>query len=97
NDAPEEFRNIVLRPYTDMKMHTVTDAPYRTPALWGLGRNITLLQENGKQLLLMHDGRATTLDGAIQAHGGEASGSRAAYNAMSSSDKAALIAFLESL
>ncbi|MEL6535346.1 MAG: di-heme oxidoredictase family protein, partial [Bacteroidota bacterium] len=97
NDAPAEFRSIVLRPYTDMKLHTVTDAPYRTPALWGLGRNIQLLQDNGRALLLMHDGRATTLEEAIQSHGGEASGSRAAYNAMSNSDKEALIAFLESL
>ena len=99
NDAntPVEFRNIVLRPYTDMKLHTVTDAPYRTPPLWGLGRNIDLLDRNGKALLLMHDGRATTLEGAINAHGGEASGTRAAYNALNYNQKENLIKFLKTL
>ncbi|WP_187696553.1 di-heme oxidoredictase family protein [Xanthovirga aplysinae] len=97
SDAPEMFRNIVLRPYTDMKKHTVTDAPYRTPALWGLGRNIKLLNDNGRQLLLMHDGRASTLEEAIQAHGGEAQGSTDAYNQLSGEEQQAIIRFLESL
>ena len=47
-----EFRNIVLRPYTDMKTHDVTGTPLRTPPLWGLGRNIKLLEENDRELLL---------------------------------------------
>lgn len=97
SSAPAEFRNLTIRPYTDMKMHTVTDEPYRTPPLWGLGRNIDLLERNGKALILMHDGRATTLEGAIQAHGGEASASRAAYNELSAAEKANLIKFLETL
>ena len=80
-----------------MKLHTVTDAPYRTPALWGLGRNIKLLSDNGRQLLLMHDGSATTLEAAIQAHGGEAADSRAAFNALPQTDKDAIIEFLKSL
>ena len=80
-----------------MKLHTVTDEPYRTPPLWGLGRNIDLLERNGKALILMHDGRATTLDGAIQAHGGEANGSRAAYNNLSQQQKDNLIKFLKTL
>ena len=78
SDAPEMFRDLVIRPYTDMKLHTVTNAPFRTPPLWGLGRNLDLLERNGKAILFMHDGRATTLEGAIAAHGGEASAARAA-------------------
>jgi predicted lipoprotein with Yx(FWY)xxD motif len=97
SDAPIEFRNIVIRPYTDMKLHNVTGANYRTPALWGLGRNIDLLNRNGMPLLLMHDGRATTLEAAIEAHGGEASGSRAAYRNLSATQKANLIKFLKTL
>ncbi|MBW1294435.1 di-heme oxidoredictase family protein [Aquimarina litoralis] len=97
SSAPAEFRNLTIRPYTDMKMHTVTDEPYRTPPLWGLGRNIDLLERNGKALILMHDGRATTLEGAIRAHGGEASGSRAAYNNLSQQQKDNLIKFLKTL
>lgn len=95
--APREFRNLVIRPYTDMKLHTVTDEAYRTPALWGLGRNIDLLERNNKALILMHDGRAKTLEEAIQAHGGEASGSRAAYNSLSQEEKQNLIKFLKTL
>lgn len=97
NTAPEMFRNLVIRPYTDMKMHTVTDDSYRTPPLWGLGRNIDLLNRNGKDLLLMHDGRATTLEEAIQSHGGEASASRAAYNELTNEQKANVIKFLKTL
>ena len=97
NDAPVEFRSITIRPYTDMKLHTVTDQAYRTPALWGLGRNIDLLDRNGRALILMHDGRATSIEGAIEAHGGEASGSRAAYRNLSGSDQQALVKFIETL
>ena len=97
SDAPKVFRDIVLRPYTDMKIHNVTGTPFRTPPLWGLGRNIKLLEENGRELLLMHDGRARSLDEAIQAHGGVASASRAAFNQLSISEQNALIRFLNSL
>ena len=97
SDAPEVFRNIVLRPYTDMKTHDVTGTPLRTPPLWGLGRNIKLLEENDRELLLMHDGRAHSLEEAIQAHGGAASASRAAFNQLGRSEKDALLRFLNSL
>ena len=45
----------------------------------------------------LHDGRATTLDEAILAHGGEAKDERSRYEALSSADQAALITFLENL
>jgi CxxC motif-containing protein (DUF1111 family) len=45
----------------------------------------------------MHNGRAFTVDDAILAHDGEATQVRDAYEALSSSDRDALIAFLKSL
>ncbi len=96
--APKMFRDLVIRPYTDMKLHTVTDGgAFRTPPLWGLGRNIDLLERNNKPLILMHDGRAKTLREAIQAHGGAASGSRASFNALSTTEQENLIKFLKTL
>ncbi|PWJ44475.1 di-heme oxidoredictase family protein [Sediminitomix flava] len=97
SDAPAEFRDLTIRPYTDMKTHTVHNGTFRTPALWGIGRNIQLLERNDKATLFMHDGTATSLDGAVQLHGGDASGSRAAYNSLSTSDQQKIIKFLESL
>lgn len=48
DQAPEAFRNLVIRPYTDMKRHKVAGGTYRTAPLWGLGRNIDLLENNNK-------------------------------------------------
>ncbi len=45
----------------------------------------------------LHDGRATTLEEAILAHGGEAAVSRNAYAAMSEADAARIVTFLKSL
>ncbi|HAP62265.1 MAG TPA: hypothetical protein DCR93_23125, partial [Cytophagales bacterium] len=97
SDAPAEFRDLVIRPYTDMKLWNVNGGDFRTPPLWGLGRNIDLLERNGKALLFMHNGSATTLDGAIQDHTGDAASSRSAYNGMSAERRANLIKFLETL
>jgi Di-haem oxidoreductase, putative peroxidase len=58
-----------------------------SPELWGVGSTAPYL----------HDGRATTLDEAIRAHGGEANASRVAYESSSEANRAQLIAFLESL
>ena len=46
--APIKFRNLTIRPYTDMKTHNVADGNYRTAPLWGLGRNIQMLENNNK-------------------------------------------------
>ena len=48
SQAPKKFRNLTIRPYTDMKLHRVYDGVYRTAPLWGLGRNIDLLENNNK-------------------------------------------------
>jgi len=45
----------------------------------------------------LHDGRATTPEQAIEAHGGEAAGARDRFKALPPADRAALTAFLKSL
>jgi CxxC motif-containing protein (DUF1111 family) len=48
------------------------------------------------QWLLLHDGRAHSVDEAIGFHGGEASAVRDAYMALPASDREALLDFVES-
>src|SRR5437870_5062410 len=45
----------------------------------------------------LHDGRATTLEQAIAAHGGEGSAARDRFKALTAAERKALIAFLDSL
>ena len=45
----------------------------------------------------LHDGRATTLEQAIEAHGGEGAGARNGFKVLPSADRAAIVAFLKSL
>lgn len=76
--APVELADIVIRPYTDMKLHDIGTGKghlgigFRTPPLWGIGQNIELLERNGKDTIFQHDGRATSLEDAINNHAGEA-------------------------
>lgn len=67
---------------------------WRTTPLWG----IRLVPEflDGSPFYL-HDGRATTVKGAIELHGGEAKVASDAFKALSQADEDALMAFLESL
>jgi CxxC motif-containing protein (DUF1111 family) len=51
----------------------------------------------GGQYFLMHDGRAKTIEQAIEMHGGEALKSKNNYSQLSQVDKNALIKFLKSL
>ena len=96
----------LIWPYTDLLLHDMgerlsDDRPsfdaqgseWRTPPLWGIGR---YREVNGHDRLL-HDGRARGVAEAILWHGGEADASRAVFEAMSSDDRTALIAFVESL
>ncbi len=69
SDAPVWARDLYIRPYTDMKLHNVgTGGTFRTPPLWGIGRNIELLERNNQDTLFLHDGRAGSLQDAISAH-----------------------------
>jgi CxxC motif-containing protein (DUF1111 family) len=96
-----------FHPYTDLLLHdmgpglddgytegSATTAEWRTPPLWGLGLSPN---SQGGQYFLMHDGRAKTIEEAIQMHGGEATQSKTNFNQLSSADRNALLAFLESL
>ncbi|MCB5173600.1 di-heme oxidoredictase family protein [Microvirga lenta] len=90
--------------YTDLLLHDMGEEldggatepgvearEWRTAPLWGLSRILA----SGAGLL--HDGRATTLDGAIRAHGGEGGHARARYLALDHDERERLFAFLSSL
>ena len=96
-----------FHPYTDLLLHDMgpplddgytegraLTSEWRTPPLWGLG-----IQENfqGGDAFYLHDGRASSLEEAIEFHGGEAQASRDAFLALDDESRAALIAFLRSL
>lgn len=98
---------VAFHAYTDLLLHDMgpglddgytegraTTAEWRTPPLWGIG-----LQEGfqGGQAFFLHDGRAHSLELAIQAHGGEGAAARDAYLGLSAADQARLIRFLRSL
>jgi CxxC motif-containing protein (DUF1111 family) len=51
----------------------------------------------GGQYFLMHDGRAKSIEAAIQLHGGEATNSKNKFNALTDAEKQKLILFLKSL
>ena len=70
-----------------------TGREWRTAPLWGISLN---KQVTGVESYL-HDGRARTLLEAILWHGGEAQVARDAVTVLSADDRAALIAWLESL
>ncbi|WP_026958506.1 di-heme oxidoredictase family protein [Aliagarivorans taiwanensis] len=96
SDAPESLRDIYIRPYTDMKLHDIgTGSMYRTPPLWGIGRNIEILNRRGLPTLFMHDGRASSLEEAISLHQEEAIEERTALEQSGDLDK--VIKFLNSL
>lgn len=95
-----------IRPYTDLLLHDMGEgladgrpdflagaSEWRTPPLWGIGLSGTV---NGANAFL-HDGRARNFTEAILWHGGEAEASRDAFSNLSREDRAALIAFLDSL
>ena len=67
---------------------------WRTPALWGLGLS---KDAQGGSYLLLHDGRARSIEEAILLHGGEAEQSKINYAQLSGTEKEQLIKFLESL
>ena len=102
---PLSFKQI--HPYTDLLLHdmgsslddgytegTAKTNEWRTPPLWGLG--LSPNAQGGKYFLL-HDGRATSIDQAIQMHGGEASASKNKFNQLTDDERKKVIKFLNSL
>lgn len=66
---------------------------FRTAPLWGLRLMRRFL--NG-QALLLHDGRARSVEEAVLLHGGEATAARDRFVALPQPDRAALLDFVES-
>jgi CxxC motif-containing protein (DUF1111 family) len=94
-------------PYTDLLVHDMgpglddgytegnaATSEWRTAPLWGLGLAPNV---QGGFTYLLHDGRAHSIEQAIQLHGGEAGVSTRRFSALSASDQSNLIAFLKSL
>jgi CxxC motif-containing protein (DUF1111 family) len=104
--ALAQLADQVIHPYTDLLLHDMGEGladgrpdylagprDWRTPPLWGIGLGAKV---NGNAALL-HDGRGRTLTEAVLWHGGEAAGARETFRAMAAADRAALLAFVESL
>ncbi|HZN98188.1 MAG TPA: di-heme oxidoredictase family protein, partial [Gemmatimonadales bacterium] len=99
NNPVAALRYREVAAYSDLLLHDMgpeladicrpgaAPAEFRTQPLMGL----RLLPH------FMHDGRALTVTDAIQAHGGEAARSRDAFGGLSEKEKAAIVAFLNSL
>ncbi len=86
--------------YTDFRRHDMGEDLADPSDPLGIGASVFLtrsLAGVGSTGPWLHDGRATTLDEAIMAHGGAARDARDAYAARSDVEKEAIIAFLESL
>lgn len=96
----EALSYVEVAAYTDLLVHDMGEgladlclgrvagrSEFRTEPLMGL-RLMTRF---------LHDGRASTVEEAIEAHGGEAAASRDAFAGLSDSDREALLEFLSSL
>ena len=96
-----------IHPFTDLLVHnmgpglddgyTEGDAKtseWRTTPLWGLGLAPGV---QGGSYYLLHDGRAHSIEQAIQMHGGEAAVSSKRFSSLSSPDQQAIVTFLKSL
>ena len=73
---------------------SATGREWRTAPLWGTRLVAEFL---GGTPFFLHDGRATTLEGAIRAHGGEAQETKEAFFNLPEAEQQAIIAFLQSL
>lgn len=97
-----------FHPYTDLLLHDMgaglndgypegqaSGSEWRTPPLWGLG----LAEDSqGGTGYYLHDGRATTIEEAIEYHfGGEAKGVASNFFSLTQTEKDQLIKFLKSL
>ncbi len=104
--AEPELANQVIRPYSDLLLHDMGDGladnrtefqasgrDWRTPPLWGIG----LTQAVSGHTQFLHDGRARNLLEAVLWHGGEASAAQQQVLSFNAEQRAALLAFLNSL
>ncbi len=97
--------NKTVRPFSDFLLHDMgpsladmclgnaAKSEFRTEPLMGI-RFMTRLTGG---LVLMHDGLSTTIEQAIQRHGGEAAAARDTFNTLSNAQKNALVSYVHSL
>jgi CxxC motif-containing protein (DUF1111 family) len=103
----EALSNKTIFPYSDLLLHDMGSElddgategsaetyEWRTPPLWGLGLSP---ESQGGEFFILHDGRAKSIQEAIELHGGEALQSRGNFVQLNESDKKALLSFLRSL
>ncbi|MGY5351004.1 di-heme oxidoreductase family protein [Wenyingzhuangia sp. IMCC45533] len=101
-----QLENIKIKPYSDFLLHDMGDEladhredflangkEWRTQPLWGLG----LIETVNNHTFLLHDGRARNIEEAILWHGGEAEKSKNQFMHLDKSQRAQLLAFLNSL
>lgn len=104
--AEPELANQVIRPYSDLLLHDMGAGladnrsefkaggrDWRTPPLWGIG----LTQTVSGHTQFLHDGRARNLLEAVLWHGGEAQAAQQHVLSFNAEQRAALLAFLNSL
>ena len=109
NHEMDELRNQSIKPYTDLLLHDMgtgladsftesmaSGSQWRTAPLWGIGYTARVLSTEGAAGYL-HDGRARTLTEAVMWHGGEGDKAKQRFAALSTADRQALLAFLNSL
>ena len=97
---------LAVDPYSDFLLHDMGEAladgsrvhdagprEWRTAPLWGIGLARRLNPEAG----FLHDGRAATPEQAILWHAGEALAARVEFASLNTSERTAILQFLESL
>jgi len=106
SDEATHLSEQVIWPYSDFLLHDMgphladgrpdflaSGDEWRTAPLWGIG---LLSQVNGSTVLL-HDGRARSVEEAILWHGGEAGSAKTRFINLKKSDRINLIKFVNSL
>jgi CxxC motif-containing protein (DUF1111 family) len=96
----KDAKGAAVYAYSDLRLHDMgpglddgiaegdaKSSEWRTAPLWDVASS---LAQGG----LLHDGRARSVDEAVQWHGGEASQARAAFNALSPKDRTLIGDFL---
>jgi len=104
--ADPALANQLIWPYSDLLLHDMGEGlsdgrpefsasarQWRTPPLWGIG----LAQTVNPKAQFLHDARARTLLEAILWHGGEAETAKQQVLTFNSSERSALLRFLNSL
>lgn len=98
--VPDALGNKIIHPYSDFLLHNIgtgdgivqngppdTNEKVRTTPLWGLRTHSKL----------MHDGMSATREQAIARHKGEASGVIQSFQALTPTQKAQIVTFLDAL